>query len=114
MNSIVFFLIFIFILLIIYFFILKKENNKINKDFNIVLKNDFNNNHYDFDEFHYNNGYQNELMYSNNLKDGDYTNLFEETEINKDVINNNQIGFNPSPRKQMKTLPYVNIHSKCL
>jgi len=127
MDTIVFFLIFILILLLIYFIIVKKEDNINNKEIKLVKNNldfdkdthnDYNNNNNDFiDDINgcqYNDGYENELMYSNNLKDGDYANLFKETEIKNDVNNNNQIGFNPSPRKQMKTLPYANIHSKCL
>ena len=121
MDIIVFFLIFILILLLIYFVIIKKEDNKTNKEVKFVKKdipNDFHNDFNDdidiIDGCQYNDGYENELMYSNNLKDGDYANLFKETEIKNDVINNNQIGFNPSPREQMKTLPYANIHSKCL
>jgi len=123
MDTIVFFLIFILILLLIYFIIVKKEDNINNKEIKVVksnleiqknIPNDFNNNFiHDIDGCEYNDGYENELMYSNNLKDGDYVNLFKETEIKNDVINNNQIGFNPSPREQMKTLPYANIHSKC-
>jgi hypothetical protein len=57
-------------------------------------------------------GYENELMYENNLKEGDYINQFEETNIKK--IDDNQIGFNPKPREQMKQLPYANINFKCL
>lgn len=124
MDTIVFFLIFILILLIIYFVIVKKEDNKTNKEIKIVkpnleieknIPNDYGNDFIDdIDGCQYNDGYENELMYSNNLKDGDYAILFKETEIKNDVINNNQIGFNPCPREQMKTLPFANIHSKCL
>ncbi len=121
MDIIVFFLIFILILLLIYFVIIKKEDNNTNKEVKFVKKDIPNDFHNDFNDdidiingCQYNDGYENELMYSNNLKDGDYANLFKETEIKNDVINNNQIGFNPSPREQMKTLPYANIHSKCL
>ena len=51
-------------------------------------------------------------VYENNLKDGDYINQFKENNIIN--INDNQIGFNPKPREQMKQLPYANIHFKCL
>jgi hypothetical protein len=57
-------------------------------------------------------GYENELMYQNNLKEGDYINQFKEPEFIN--ITNNQIGFNPKPREQMKQLPYPNINFKCL
>lgn len=120
MDFIVFFLIFILILLVIYYII--ANNKEVVNEKKIVVKeinkeNAFNNNSYikyGEEEFLKEDiiGYENELMYSNNLKEGDYIIQFQEKEIiYKD---NNQIGFNPKPREQMKQLPYVNIHSKCL
>lgn len=117
---IIFFL--LFILLLILFLILisnnnYKENVKEVKKEVIKKENVFNNNSY----FKYGDeenlkdeiiGYENELMYENNLKDGDYINQFDTNDIiNKD---DNQIGFNPKPREQMKQLPYANINFKCL
>lgn len=57
-------------------------------------------------------GYENELMYKNNLKEGDYINYFQE-EI-RDVPTDNQIGFNIEPRDRPYKLPYSNVHIKCL
>ena len=123
MDAIVFFLIFILISLIIYLIIAKKEDVKILKvkeikpELEPEIHNDLTNTHQfvdDIDGCKYNDGYENELMYSNNLKEGEYINLFKETEIKNEVLNNNQISFNPSPREQMKTLPFANIHYKCL
>jgi hypothetical protein len=115
---IIFFL--LFILLLILMFIISNYNKNINnnKDIELIEKEiKLNNNSY----FKYGNeedlkdviiGYENELMYENNLKDGDYINQFKENNIIN--INDNQIGFNPKPREQMKQLPYANIHFKCL
>ena len=115
---IIFFL--LFILLLILMFIISNYNKNINnnKDIESIEKEiKLNNNSY----FKYGNeedlkdviiGYENELMYENNLKDGDYINQFKENNIIN--INDNQIGFNPKPREQMKQLPYANIHFKCL
>jgi predicted RND superfamily exporter protein len=60
-------------------------------------------------------GYTNELMYENNLKDGDYVNQFKEIDFSMIPKSNNQIGFNPEPRdsSQIK-LPYANINVNCL
>jgi len=113
---IIFFL--LFILLLILFLILISNNNYKEVKKEVVNKeNVFNNNSY----FKYGDeenlkdeiiGYENELMYENNLKDGDYINQFDTNDIiNKD---DNQIGFNPNPREQMKQLPYANINFKCL
>jgi hypothetical protein len=113
---IIFFL--LFILLLILFLILISNNNykEIKKE--VVNKEKvFNNNSY----FKYGDeenlkdeiiGYENELMYENNLKDGDYINQFDTNDIIN--IDDNQIGFNPKPREQMKQLPYANINFKCL
>ena len=117
---IIFFLLFILLLLI---FLIIISNNNYKENVNEVKKdvfnkeNVFNNNSY----FKYGDeenlkdeiiGYENELMYENNLKDGDYINQFDTNDIiNKD---DNQIGFNPIPREQMKQLPYANINIKCL
>ncbi len=59
-----------------------------------------------------NEGYENELIFKNNLKDGDYTQYFNE-EIN-DVPTDNQIGFDIQPRERPYKLPYPNVHIKCL
>jgi len=60
-------------------------------------------------------GYTNELMYENNLKDGDYVNQFKEIDFSRIPKSNNQIGFNPEPRdsSEMK-LPYADINVNCL
>lgn len=60
-------------------------------------------------------GYTNELMYKNNLKDGDYVNQFKEIDFSMIPKSNNQIGFNPEPRdsSQIK-LPYADINVNCL
>lgn len=120
MDFIVFFLIFILILLIIYYLI--ANNKEVVNEKKVVVKeinkeNAFNNNSYlkeGEEEFLKDEiiGYENELMYSNNLKEGDYINQYQEKEIIDK--NDNQIGFNPKPREQMKQLPYANIHFKCL
>lgn len=112
---------FLFIGLLILFFLIINNNEVVNEK-KIVVKeinkeNAFHNNSYiKYGEEEYLKdeiiGYENELMYENNLKEGDYINQFQEKEIIDN--NNNQIGFNPKPREQMKQLPYVNIHSKCL
>ena len=57
-------------------------------------------------------GYENELMFKNNLKDGDYINYFQE-EISE-VPTDNQIGFHIEPRDRPYKLPYSNIHIKCI
>lgn len=60
-------------------------------------------------------GYENELIYENTLKSGDYTNQFKEIDFSKIPKTNNQIGFNPQPRDsdEMK-LPFANINVNCL
>lgn len=60
-------------------------------------------------------GYENELIYENTLKSGDYTNQFKEIDFSKIPKSNNQIGFNPQPRdsEEMK-LPFANINVNCL
>jgi hypothetical protein len=114
---IIFFL--LFLLLLILFLIIVSNNNKKEIVIKEVKKQEkvFNNNSYikygDEENLKLDIiGYENELMYENNLKEGDYINQFEETDIKN--IDNNQIGFNPKPREQMKQLPYANIHFKCL
>ena len=59
-----------------------------------------------------NHGYENELMYKNNLKEGEYIHYFQQ-EIN-DVPTDNQIGFDIQPRERPYKLPYSNVHIKCL
>jgi hypothetical protein len=117
---IIFFLLFILLLILMFIISNYNYNKNINnnKDIDLIEKEiKLNNNSY----FKYGNeedlkdviiGYENELMYENNLKDGDYINQFKENNIIN--INDNQIGFNPKPREQMKQLPYANIHFKCL
>lgn len=126
MDFFILFLIYLFILLIIYLFIFnnKKKNSILKSDIILNSNNQFNNYSNDFNKYYkYGNeenlkdnieGYENELMYSNNLKDGDYINQFKETVINDVIKDDNQIGFNPEPREQMKTLPFANIHSRFL
>jgi uncharacterized membrane protein len=114
---IIFFL--LFILLLILFLIIISNNNYKEVKKEVVKKEVVNNNNNSY--FKYGDeenlkdeivGYENELMYENNLKDGDYINQFDTNDIiNKD---DNQIGFNPKPREQMKQLPYANINFKCL
>jgi hypothetical protein len=116
-------LIFFFLLigLLILFFIIANNKEVVNEK-KVVVKeinkeNAFNNNSYikEGEEEYLKDeiiGYENELMYSNNLKEGDYINQYQEKEIIDK--NDNQIGFNPKPREQMKQLPYANIHFKCL
>ena len=60
-------------------------------------------------------GYENELIYENTLKSGDYINQFKEIDFSKIPKTNNQIGFNPQPRDsdEMK-LPFANINVNCL
>jgi uncharacterized membrane protein len=120
---IIFFLLFI-LLLILFLIIISNNNYKevVKKEVvkkEVVKKEVVNNN--DNSYFKYGDeenlkdeiiGYENELMYENNLKEGDYINQFDTNDIiNKD---DNQIGFNPKPREQMKQLPYANINFKCL
>jgi len=116
-------LIFFFLLigLLILFFIIANNKEVVNEK-KVVVKeinkeNAFNNNSYikEGEEEYLKDeiiGYENELMYSNNLKEGDYINQYQEKEIIDK--NDNQIGFNPKPREQLKQLPYANIHFKCL
>lgn len=60
-------------------------------------------------------GYENELLYENNLKDGDYVNQFTEIDFSKIPVSNNQIGFNPQPRDSTDIkLPYADININCL
>ena len=60
-------------------------------------------------------GYENELMYQNNLKEGDYANQFVEIDFSKFPKSNNQIGFNPQPRETSETkLPFADINVNCL
>jgi len=60
-------------------------------------------------------GYTNELMYENNLKDGDYVNQFKEIDFSMIPKSDNQIGFNPEPRDTSEVkLPYANINVNCL
>jgi len=59
-----------------------------------------------------NEGYENELMFKNNLKEGDYIQYFQQ-EIT-DVPTDNQIGFDIEPRERPYKLPYPNVHIKCL
>ncbi len=60
-------------------------------------------------------GYENELMYENNLKTGDYSQQFTEIDFSKIPKSNNQIGFNPEPRETLETkLPFANINVNCL
>ncbi len=60
-----------------------------------------------------NEGYENELMFKNNLKDGDYIKYFQQ-EIITDVPTDNQIGFDIQPRDRPYKLPYSNVHIKCI
>jgi len=60
-------------------------------------------------------GYQNELMYENNLKDGDYSKQFTEIDFSRIPKSNIQVGFNPQPRDSSEIkLPYANINVNCL
>lgn len=60
-------------------------------------------------------GFENELMYTNNLKSGDYSQQFTEIDFSKIPKSNNQIGFNPEPRDtSVIKLPYANINVNCL
>ena len=60
-------------------------------------------------------GYENELMYQNNLKEGDYVHQFKEIDLSKIPKSNNQIGFNPRPRESSESkLPFANINVNCL
>lgn len=60
-------------------------------------------------------GYQNELMYENNLKEGDYSKQFTEIDFSKIPKSNIQVGFNPQPRDSSEIkLPYANINVNCL
>lgn len=114
---IIFLLLFILILILILFIIgnnkevVVNENKVINKD-NVF----FNNSYIKCgDEENLKDeiaGYENELMYENKFKEGDYVNQFDIT--NFMIKDDNQIGFNPIPREQMKQLPYANINFKCL
>jgi|688.fasta_scaffold2048612_1 hypothetical protein len=60
-----------------------------------------------------NEGYENELMFKNNLKNGDYIQYFQQ-EITTNVPTDNQIGFDIQPRERPYKLPYSNVHIKCL
>lgn len=60
-------------------------------------------------------GYENELLYENNLKSGDYSQQFTEIDFSKIPKSNNQIGFNPEPRDtSIIKLPYADINVNCL
>jgi|694.fasta_scaffold29269_5 hypothetical protein len=60
-------------------------------------------------------GYENELIYQNNLKEGDYVKQFTEIDFSKIPKTNNQIGFNPQPRETSETkLPFADINVNCL
>jgi uncharacterized protein YxeA len=93
----------------------KKPNDKILKD-NFINKE----NSYSLigDEDKYKNvvdGYENELMYENNLKGGDYVKQFTEIDFSRIPKTNNQIGFNPQPRESTESkLPFADINVNCL
>lgn len=100
------------------------ENNNTNKNPN-ELKKTYDNfinkeNSYSLigDEDKYKNvvdGYENELMYENNLKGGDYVKQFTEIDFSKIPKTNNQIGFNPQPRESTESkLPFADINVNCL
>jgi len=60
-------------------------------------------------------GYENELIFDNNLKSGDYVNQFKEIDLTKFPKTNNQIGFNPQPRESLESkLPFADINVNCL
>jgi len=64
-------------------------------------------------------GYQNELIYKNNLKDGNYKNQFNSNGLLNDFPFQNptsdyQIGFEPIPKNKSFTLPYANVNINCL
>lgn len=60
-------------------------------------------------------GYENELMYENNLKGGDYVKQFKEIDFSNIPKSNNQIGFNPQPREtNMVKIPFADINVNCL
>lgn len=93
----------------------KKPNDKNLKD-NFINKE----NSYSLigDEDKYKNvvdGYENELMYENNLKGGDYVKQFTEIDFSRIPKTNNQIGFNPQPRESTESkLPFADINVNCL
>jgi len=93
----------------------KKPNDKNLKD-NFINKE----NSYSLvgDEDNYKNvvdGYENELMYENNLKGGDYVKQFTEIDFSRIPKTNNQIGFNPQPRESTESkLPFADINVNCL
>ena len=125
-NFLIFFIIIFIIILIIYTsknnneIIIKDDNNKPIKIFNYNNKDDLHNvinaNYYkigneeELKQIY--PGYANELMYENNLKDGEYKNQFD---INiSQVPTDNQICFNPIVRDKSLTLPLANINIKVL
>ncbi len=60
-------------------------------------------------------GYENELMYENNLKGGDYVKQFTEIDFSRIPKTNNQVGFNPQPRDSTEIkLPFADINVNCL
>jgi uncharacterized protein YxeA len=64
-------------------------------------------------------GYQNELMYKNNLKDGNYKNQFNSNGLLNDSPFQNpksdyQIGFEPIPKNKSLTIPYANVNINCI
>ena len=64
-------------------------------------------------------GYFNELMYKNNLKDGNYKNQFNSNGLLNDnpfqnPISDYQIGFEPIAKNKSLTLPFANVNINCL
>jgi len=131
MDLLEFILIFIILMLCIYFIIYIYENNyyynDIKPNINKIINN--NNNKYYNNKYNNNNtnenvylegteqtiendGYINELMFKNNLKEGDYINQFKEPLFYTKT--DNQIGFNPIPKEKTVKLPYANININCM
>ncbi len=123
MDFLTFFLI-ILIIVIIFLLFLLISNKPVNNSNSNLYKYDYNN--YTNDNT-YNlikneeelkeviPGYENELLYENNLKSGDYSQQFTEIDFSKIPKSNNQIGFNPEPRDtSIIKLPYADINVNCL
>jgi uncharacterized protein YxeA len=129
MEILTFFLILLIVMIIFLFFYLisnKPNNPNLNNNYkpNSNPSSYFNNNsslssyqlNGNEDELLENvQGYENELMVTNNLKEGSYEDQFQEIDFSRIPPPNTEITFNPIPHDRSEIrIPYANINVNCL
>lgn len=125
MDSIFIFITIIITIILLLLIINRNNGNSSNNKYQNEIKKSYDNfvtkeNSYSLigDEDKYKNtidGYENELMYENNLKGGDYVKQFTEIDFSRIPKTNNQVGFNPQPRDSTEIkLPFADINVNCL